>query len=194
MHQPGAPPTVERRTVYSITVALVALAVAVGLLVAGVPSAAQGDTDVSVESLSVADHETTVTGDVSDVTLDATVGYNHSVPDATERIIELRVGPTESDLQTVSFIREQDPTGTATGTESLSGSLVDAGFDASALTPATAGTTETQVVVQVRMELTRANGETLTRTAEDTATLTLHDDATLSASLGGTGAFTVSTE
>jgi len=192
VHHNGAPPTARyRRTIATITVAVVALAVAVALLVAGVPTSAQGETSVSVEGFDAASTEDTLSGDVSDVLIEADVGYNHSVPDATERVIELRVGPSESELQTVTFVRERDPAGTATGSETLSGSLLDAGFDAEAFNPALAGTTETDVVVQVRMELTRATGETVTRTAQDTATITLHDDETLSATLGGSGSFTV---
>jgi hypothetical protein len=175
----------------SIAAAALVVGVAATVLLAGTPATA-AQTDVSVESLSVADHTTTVDGDVSDVQIQTTLGYNQSVPDATERVIKLRVGPSESELETLAFTRSTDAAD-GTGTVDLGGSLTDAGFTAEDFNPDTGETTETQVVVQAVIEVTRDGGTVERTTATDTATVTIQDGTTISVTIGGSGEFTVST-
>jgi len=153
-----------------------------------------GQSDVSVDSFQVADANRTVDGDVSDVTLTADLAFSQDVPDATERIVKLRAGPSDSDLTTLAFDRTTDVAANESGTVTLSGSLLDAGFTAEEFDPATAGTTERTVAVEVVVEVTRADGETVTERRTDTATVTLHDSGDLTVALGGSGEFTVTTD
>ena len=170
---------------------MIVLAVAGAVMSFGVAPAA-GQTSVNVESLSIADATTTAEDDVTDVRIDTTLGYNQSVPDATERVIKLRAGPSESDLKTLTFTRTESPADGA-GTVDLSGSLTDAGFSASDFNPNAGATKETTVVVQAVIEIPRANGDPVTATATDTATVTIHDGAVIRASIGGSGELTVET-
>lgn len=173
--------------------ALVVITATATLVFAVIPSDATAQTDITVGSLTVADTETTASGNVTDVTLSTALDYNQSVPDATERIIKLRVGPSESNLQTVDFTRTESPTD-GTGSVTLSGSVIDAGFTADDFDPAVGSTQQTDVVVQAVIEVQRENGETERAAVTDTATVTVHDGATVSVAIGGSGELTVKTD
>jgi hypothetical protein len=152
-----------------------------------------GQSDVSVDGLSVPDVNETAEGDVSDVRLSADIQHSHSIPDAQERIVKLRAGPSESELQTLTFDRAENVGADESATVTLSGSLLDAGFTAEEFNPDLAGSTEQTVVVEAVVEITRENGETVTRTARDTVTVTVRDGAELTASVGGDGTITIET-
>lgn len=181
----------RRRRIAVVTIA--ALLITGGVLAAAT-TGASGQTSISVESLTASNQEATIDGDVSDVGITADLRYDHEVPNADGRVIELHVGPSESELSQVTFVSEADPQDAATGTVTLEGSLLEAGFTAGQFDPPAAGTTTTEVVVQAVIEVDRANGETVTRTATDTATITIHDDGTITAAVGGEVSFDVQIE
>lgn len=186
--------TSTRRTRRAIGIALATsillASVGVGLMVASGGASA----DVSMDGLTVDDHEATVGGDVSDVLLATTIGFSHDVPDASRRIVRVEVGPSEDSLETLAFKQERDPSGTASGEVDLTGSLVSDGpFTADTFNPALAGNETTQVVVQATIEVHRENGDPVRHTVTDTATVRLSDDAELTVDLGGSGSFEVET-
>ncbi len=164
-----------------------------GAAISFVTAPVAGQTSVNVESLSITDATTTANDDVTDVQIDTTLGYNQSVPDATERVIKLRVGPSDSNLETLTFTRTESPAD-GTGTVELSGSLMDAGFSASDFNPDPGATKETTVVVEAVIEVPRENGDPVTATATDTATVTVDDGAIVQATVGGEGELTVKTD
>jgi hypothetical protein len=148
------------------------------------------DAQVQVGDLSVSSVNQTVDGAPSDVTLDADLRYSISVPDAESRVVKLKAGPSEDTLETITFASSQNPdTG---GSVTLSGSLLDTqAYSSEDFAPDMAETSETTVVVQAKIEVTRANGETVTETVTRTATVTLHDSTTLTADIGGSVDVTV---
>lgn len=150
--------------------------------------------DVSVEELNIANESRTIGGSVSDVTLSATLGYNHNVPDADRRQVKLLAGRSTDDLELVDYRQTRDPDTNTSGSVTLSGSLFDnTPLSPSDVTPPAAGTTTTEFVVRAVVNIPRANGDAVRHVATDTATLTLTDDAQLSATVGGSGAITVTT-
>ena len=164
--------------------------VGVGLMVASGGASA----DVTMGDLAIDDHNSTVGGDVSEVTLATTLGYAQDVPDATRRIVRVSVGPSEDELETLAFRQERDPSGTASGEVELSGDLISDGpFTTDDFDPALASSTSTTVVVQAQIEVHRENGDPVTHMLTDTATVTLSDDAELTVDLGGSGSFEVET-
>jgi len=168
--------------------------IAAAVLLAGALTASPASAQVTVDDFEVADHDKTVTGDVTGVGVETTLAFDHAVPDATSRIVKLHVGPSESDLESVAFARERSPTGDDAGQVTLSGDLTDhAAWSASDFDPATASSVEREVVVQATLTLERENGDAVTRTVTDTATITLTDGTELDATLGGDGTFTVET-
>lgn len=174
----------------ALATSILLASIGVGLMVASGGASA----DVSMGDLAIDDHNATVGGDVSAVTLATTLGYSQDVPDATRRIVTLKVGPSEDELETLAFEQERDPSGTASGEVSLTGDLISDGpFTTDDFDPALASSTSTEVVVQAEIEVHRENGDPVTHTLTDTATVTLNDDAELTVDLGGSGEFTVQT-
>jgi len=153
------------------------------------------EADIAVGSLSVADVNRTVNGNVSDVTLSTDLAYEHDVPDADRRVLKLKVGPSADNLETVAFRNDRDVAGTDSGTVILSGSVLDhTEWTAGDMDPALAATKTTELTVQAEIEITRANGQTVTDTVTDTVTVTLHDGSELTAAIGGDGTLTVETD
>ena len=183
--------TSKRKQAYRAVVILVALGISVGAIVALTPTT--GAAEVSVESLDVSDHEQTVTGDVTDVGLSATLNYEHDVADADRTLLKLKAGESEDDLTMIDYQQVRDPQPQASGTVDLSGSLLEAGYTAGDFEPPLAHTSSQEVVVQAVIEVQRAGGDPVVHTATDTATIRLTDDAELTATIGGEGTFEVST-
>ena len=101
-------------------IALATLAVLTTAIVfAGTLAASPASAQVTVDDFEVADHDKTVTDDVTGVGVETTLAFNHAVPDATSRIVELHVGPSESDLESVAFARERSPAGDDAGQVTL---------------------------------------------------------------------------
>lgn len=187
-------PNTNRRQVVSIILALALITVGAGVAVYGTTDTAEASSSLALNSLSVADANTTVNSDVRDVTLGVSVDYEHEVPDATRRIVKVKVGPSKQDLELLTYSQTTDLQGTETGTVSLSGSLLKhSAWDASTFDPALAGNTTTTVVVQATIEIERANGETERHSVTDTATVVVRDGTVLVVRVGGSGSFTVST-
>lgn len=183
-----------RRQWYRLGIVAAALALVGAGALTIATTTADAQTDLRLDSLAVDDVNQTVDGEVSGLTLAADVDYSHEVPDATRRVVTLKVGPSEGDLSTVDYRNARDPAGTDSGTVALEGNVFDAtDLSPDDVAPATASTETTELVVAAEIEIQRANGKAVTRTVTDTVTLELHDDATLSASVGGTGTVTVET-
>ena len=181
--QPAFGSTVTYRTV---GVSIIVLLVAGMSVLSLVPQTTRATADLSLGSLDASGVNQTVDGDVSDVRLNAAIDYQHDIPDATRRIVKLQVGTTKDNLETVSFVQEPDPDGTASGTVDLTTSL----FDASALSPedvdpGMAETKKTDVLVRAVVEVRRAGGEPVTQTVTERVTLKIHDGTELTASVGG---------
>jgi len=185
-----------RRQLYRLGIIIVVLtAVGLGAVAVADPAGA-ATADVSTETLSVSGaNQTVVEGEnVSDVTLSATLAYDHDVPDATQRVVELRVGPQGGDTQYVDYVVESEPSGTASGEVDLSGSVIEAtDLTADDFDPATATTTTQDLVVEAVIEVERENGETVRHVASDTATVTIEDGTDLTVTVGGDGDLTVET-
>lgn len=177
---------------YRALAILIGVTVVVALVLATATMPARGQ--ATVGGLDIQGVDRTVSGNVSAVTLDAKIDFSHDVPDATSRIVELHVGPSESELDQLSFRRESDPRGDTIGAVEMQGDVTDtSAFSADDFAPPVAGNESQQVVVQAVIEVERPNGQTVTATATDTATVQLTDSATLSADVGGTGNITVAT-
>lgn len=165
-----------------------------GAILALGPTATGAQASVTLDEMNVDGTNKTIDGDVSDVLVDTQVNYDHDVPDATQRVVTLKAGPSEGDLETVDYRVFQDPDGTAEGSVGLAGSAVDeTSLTAEDFNPALASTQSTDIVVQAVIEIERENGETVTRTVTDTVTITLTDGATIDASVGGEGHTAVET-
>lgn len=150
------------------------------------------DAEVQVGDLSVSGVNQTVDGAPSEVTLDADLRYSINVPDAESRVVKLKAGPSEGQLETITFASSQNPDVDGTGSVTLSGSLLKTqAYSAEDFAPEMAETSETTVVVAATIEVTRANGETVTETVTREATVTLHDSTTLTAEIGGSVDVTV---
>lgn len=179
---------------YRLLAIMIGLTFVVGGAITAATMPATGQTNVEMGEFRVGDVNETVDGDVSDVTLAADLSYQHDVPDATRRLVKLKVGPDEDNLETVAFVQDDDPSGQDSGTVTLSGSLTDtSAFDAADFDPALAESQTREVVVAATIEVRRANGDPVTTTVTDTVTVTLHDGATLSATVGGSGSIDVAT-
>lgn len=183
----------DRARVYQAVVVVLVVGSAGAVFVVG--GSGTANAAVQMDDLNVSNANKTVSGNVSDVVLATTLQYQHDVPDATRRIVKLKAGPTESDLELLAYQQTRDPSGSASGSVTLSGGLVSDGpFQASQFDPALADTKSRDVVIQAVVEVHRATGDVVTHTLTDTATVTLHDDATLTVELGGTGSFTAETD
>lgn len=174
-----------------VTLALTTVGIAALL---GAATTADAQTDLSVGSLNVTGVNDTVSGNVTDATVSATLDYKLDVPDADRRIVRLEAGPTANDTALLDYTqRETD--GAATGTVTLSGSLFEhRKYSTVTLTPDRAATHTTQFVVVAEIEVTRSDGDPVTTTVEDTVTLTLADDGTLVADIGGSGEVSIQTD
>ncbi|AFH22477.1 hypothetical protein OSG_eHP27_00125 [environmental Halophage eHP-27] len=182
-------PAIGRRRIALLVIGL-GLVVGAGVALA-LPTAA-GSASLEMDGLSVAGTNETVSGNVSDVQLQTTLTYSHDVPDAERRIVRLKVGPTADDLTLLDYQQTRDPTGTASGTVELAGSVLDhPSWTAKTFDPGLANTTSQEVVVQAVVEVQRAGGDAVTHTVTDTATVTLTDDAELTATISGDGSLTV---
>jgi hypothetical protein len=183
----------RRQTAFRVVLLAITLSVAVGGVVAF--SGGSAAADVSLDSLDVADANKTVTSDVSDVTLSGTLTYDHSVPDADRRQVKLKAGPSEDNLELVDYQQARDPSGVASGTVELSGSLVElSGFSAEDFNPALAETSSQEIVVQAVIEVQRAGGDPVIHTVTDTATVTVQEGTDLTAEIGGEGSIEIVTE
>lgn len=180
---------------YRVGVTALTLAV-VGLAALHVATAQAGaQTDIDMDSLDVAGVNQTVTGNVTGATLTTTLSYETSVPEAQERIIRLKAGPSTDQLTLLDYDRQQSVTGQVSGTIELSGDLLaDTALAADDLAPATGATQTTEIVVQADIEVTRPDGPPVTHTIRDTATVRLTDAGTVTATLGGDGTITVHTD
>lgn len=177
------PSPVRQRYRILITLGFGVLLLGIGLFVVQA-DAGTASADVQVGSLSVDDVNRTVDGGVTDVQIDASLTYGTSAPDPQMRVVELLAGPSESELSVVSFSHSNQPD--ATGTVDLSGSLVELdSIDAETLTPATGETTTQDIVVGARIEVERANGDTITRTVTQPATIRIENGTDITADLGG---------
>jgi len=178
-------------TVYRIGIVLAVLALIGGVAFA-VPAGASADMDIG--SLDVADANETVDQNVSDVVLSATLDYQHDVPDAERRIVKLKAGPSEDDLELVDYQQARDPAGTASGSVTLGGSVIDATtFTTGDFQPDVAGNTSQEIVVEAVIEVERATGDTVRHTVTDTATVHVQDGTELVVELGGSGSIDVQT-
>jgi hypothetical protein len=166
-----------------------------GIAGAFVAPSSPAQASMQMDGLSIADENKTVSGNVTAVTLDADLSYQHEVPDAERRIVKLKVGPSKDDLTLVDYQQQRDPSGTASGTVTLSGSVLEhEAFSAEVFQPGVASTSAREIVVQAVVEVQRSGGDAVTHTVTDTATVRLTDDAELSAAVGGTGVVSVETD
>lgn len=188
--------TITWRQVYRAgTILVFVAAIGLGILMLGTPTAQGATADLTLGNLTVDGVNRTVSGNVTDVTLTATLDYSFEVPDATQRVVKIQAGADTSSLSTVDYAVQMDPSGTASGTVTLSGSVLSATtLTASDVDPTVASTETTEFVVRAVIEVTRDNGETVTATVTDTVTVTVTDGTELSAQVGGTGNVTVQTD
>lgn len=176
-----------------IVIATAVLLAAVGGAAVMAPSA-EAQADLTLDTLSVSGANQTVGGNVTDVMLSTTLDYQHDVPDATRRIVKLKAGPSADDLTLLDYQQVRDPAGTASGSVTLSGSVLDhSAWTADTFAPGIANTTSQEVVVQAVVEVHRETGDVVRHSVTDTATVTLTDDTELTVSVGGTGNVTVRT-
>lgn len=184
-------PTSNRRRLYSIILAsLLLLGGGVGAYHS--TGQAQASTSLELGSLSIADADQQISGDVQDVRLQTRVDYSHDVQDAERRIVYVYVGPSEGDLELLTYSQTTDLQGTESGSVTLTDSLLShSAWDAQTFDPALASNKSTTVVVRAVIEIQRENGETETQSVTDEATITLRDGATLSVEVGGSGGFVV---
>jgi hypothetical protein len=166
-----------------------------GIAGAFIAPSSPAEASMQMDGLSIADENKTVSGNVTGVTLDADLSYQHEVPDAERRIVKLKVGPSKDDLTLVDYQQQRDPSGTASGTVTLSGSVLEhEAFSAEVFQPGVASTSAREIVVRAVVEVQRSGGDAVTHTVTDTATIRLTDDAELSAEVGGTGVVSVSSD
>jgi hypothetical protein len=166
-----------------------------GVAGAFVAPSSPAQASMQMDGLSVADTNKTVSGNVTDVALTTDLSYQHDVPDADRRIVKLKVGPSKDDLTLVDYQQQRDPSGSASGTVTLSGSVLEHDtYTGESFQPAVASTSTREIVVQAVIEIQRSGGDAVTHTVTDTATVRLTDDAELTATVGGTGVVSVSTD
>jgi len=179
---------------YRLAAAAAALAIIGAGALVGATATADAQTDIRLDGLDIAGVNQTTNGDVSAVGLSADVGYRHDVPDATRRVVTLKVGTSNNTLETLDYRNTRDPTGADSGSVTLSGDVLDAtDLTAADVTPATASSATTELIVVADLRIERANGQAIERTVRDTVTVRLHDGTDLSASVGGAGVVTVET-
>ena len=180
----------DRRRLVAL-IALVAVVATVSLT--SVPTTT-AQADLLTDELSIGNQTETVNGDVSGVTLQTSLDYQHDVPEADRRLINLYVAPEGGEYEQVTFDYDSNPTDQASGTVSLSGDITEhSGIDAADIDPVAAGNESMTVDVKAEIEVERTNGDPVVSSVTDTATLTVEDGTTLSAEVGGTGSFTVQT-
>jgi hypothetical protein len=108
--------------------------------------------------------------------------------------VKLKAGPSKDNLELVDYQQARDPSGTASGTVELSGSLVElSGFSAEDFNPALAETSSQEIVVQAVIEVQRAGGDPVIHTVTDTATVTVQEGTDLAATIGGEGSIEIQT-
>ena len=174
--------------------------IAVALSMIGVGSlalahSAAAQTDVSVDSLEVADLNRTVNGDVTDARLSATLEYSADVPDAERATIRLEAGPRGGTTDMIAYDTVQVTDGEVSGTVTLEGSLTEhPALSAADFDPAVAATEAVDLRINASIEVSRENGQAVSSSAVDTATVTLTDGTNLTASVGGNGQIRVETE
>lgn len=174
-----------------LALAAVVLVITSGGILATTDSAG-AQTSLDTSDFNVQGTNTTTSGSVSDVTLSASVDYSHSVPDATRRIVKLKVGPKGGSTVLVDYRQTREPEGTASGTLELSGSVLEHGeLSAESFNPPLAETTSRELLVEAVIEVQRAGGDAVTKTVSDTVTVTVNDGATLSVAVGGSGSVSV---
>lgn len=177
---------------------LIALGIGVVVLTAlGIVATApaSGQVDAQLGSLSIGDVNQTVSGNVTDVNVDVTLEYDQTVPDASQRIIELKAGPSSSELETLTFVNHDNVAGDETGTVSLSASLLKASaFEAADFNPDYGGKTTHDIVIGATIEVRQADGDPVVTTVTEPVTITVHDDGEITASLGGSGDVTLETD
>lgn len=177
----------------SLAIITVLLTAVGGLALLGAGQA-DAQTNIDVDGLNVTGENRTISGNVTDATLETTLSYNTDVPDADRRTIKLKAAPEDDTPQLIDYT-SRSIDGETSGTVILSGSLMeDTQLTQTTLQPAQAGTTTTEIVVVATIEVTRPDGEAVTTERRDTVTLTLRDDGSLVAEVGGTGSVTVETD
>jgi len=173
------------RTKRRVLFAVALIVTATGAI--GVASqSSSADAAVGLEELSVGDTNQTVDGDVQAVRMTGTAQYEYQAADAESRTVELRVGPDEENLETIGYVYADRVDGSASGTVDLDGDVLDhSAWTAADFDPALAETETTDMVVELRIEVTRANGETVTAREVRDVTLDLTDGSVVDASVGG---------
>ena len=182
--QPASPGTKKQRLALTLAlVIMLPIATVAALTLAPQSAAASG---LTLGALTVSDVNRTINGNVTDVRVNARLDYQHDVPDATRRIVKLQVGPSENDLETVTFIQEPDPQGKTSGTVELSGSLLDANaFSRMDFDPALADSKTTEVVVRATVEVRREGGSPVTKSVTKHVSVSLTDGTELTVDVGG---------
>lgn len=176
-----------------ITFAVLTLAGVGALAYTTTPTAGQADT--SLDALTVDDVNETISGNVSDVQVNASIDYDWSVPDASRVLITLMVGLSRDEMETVTFHNIDSPGGQGFGTVELAGSATETDvFSASDFDPEIAGNETTEMVVAVGIEVRRSGGDAVSDVAYENVTVYLEDGTSLSASVSGAGGVSVVTE
>lgn len=166
-------------------------AATIGALAYG-PQEAAADSGVELGGLQGSGVNETLDGNLSNIEIAASINYDHDVPDATRRVVELHVGPSESEMTNVGFLNEPEPEGEASGSVDIEASLFDAdGFEPGDFQPDLAESETTTVVVQAVVEVRRDAGGPERSTVTEEFDVTLHDDATLTVESGGTVSLSV---
>lgn len=184
----------NRRRIALATIIVATLAATTAALALG-PTQASASSDLELGGLQAAGVNETIDGNLTDIQVAAELDYNHSVPDASRRIVELHVGPSESELTSVAFRQDTDPAASDRGSVDMTASLFDAdGLTASDFQPSTAESKTTDVVVRAVVEVRRSGGDPVRSTVTERVTVTLHDGTTLTAEVGGVVELTVVTD
>ena len=187
----------SRRSRYSIAKQLMILA-GIGLLVAGslvvgahlAGSAAADSATVDEFHVANATHDLDAGGDLSDVTLDATLTVDHDVPDADRRLTKLAVGTNTSNVETIAFDNERSPGPAATTTLELRGSLFESQhFERSDFQPGINESVSHEIVVGAGIEVERETGDKVIEWTYETVTVTVTDGTTLAVTVGGSVTF-----
>jgi len=186
-------PAPSRQQLYRLIIVLaVGLAAGTGAYLA-TDGQARAAADLSVDGLQTEDVNRTVAGNVTGATLSADLAYEYTAPDAESVMVALKAGREPSELQTVTF-RRQDVAGSGTADVTLQGTLADAGIDAHTLDPSVAGETNTTIYVAATITVDRGTADPVTHTTVEPVVLTLRDDATLEATVGGSVTVEIETD
>jgi hypothetical protein len=154
-------------------------------------SAAVDTTDLTIQN-----REYAQTSKLQDVGLQVNAQYAFDAAQVPDRwILTLAVGDTQTDQTTVTSTRMAPSDATASGTETLSGSIVDTPeFDISQFRVVDGVTTTETLYVTLRFDVQVGETSIATAEATDTAELTITPgeiDAT--SSVAGTGEITLGT-